>query len=117
MFCEDLFYRLNVVNLKIFLFREWLEDIFKLIDYFVYKYVDVNGVVYCLFLQDVEFNVKWYFWIGNVRELENMIYRVVFLFIGFEIDVELIWMLDGMCVGDFFIGFGVVGFIVVDFSG
>lgn len=74
-FREDLYYRLNVIPLKIPPLRERKEDIPLLIDYFLKKICNsekrfTNGAIRLL---------MEYPWKGNVRELENVIERVVLL--------------------------------------
>ncbi|WP_294703213.1 sigma 54-interacting transcriptional regulator [uncultured Fusobacterium sp.] len=72
-FREDLYYRLNVIPLKIPALRERQEDIPLLIDYLKEKYNKILGGVNI----DIDKNVKDIFfkhsWPGNVRELENSI--------------------------------------------
>lgn len=78
-FRKDLFYRLNVVNIKVPPLRERKEDIGWLTFYFLNKYsfeqkrelLDLPDKIYQRF-QD-------YHWAGNVRELENVVRRAVAL--------------------------------------
>ncbi|WP_347490941.1 sigma-54 interaction domain-containing protein [Desulfoscipio sp. XC116] len=74
-FREDLFYRLNVVNLPIPPLRERKEDIKNLVLHFIEKYNKLFGLkVVCLSSQ-VENIFQKYSWPGNIRELENTIER------------------------------------------
>jgi two-component system NtrC family response regulator len=80
-FREDLFYRLNVVHIAIPPLRERQEDIRLLVNHFLQKYagerksaVPVLGVA-----QEVDRLFYDYSWPGNIRELENMIERVMIL--------------------------------------
>ncbi len=80
-FREDLFYRLNVVQLVLPPLKERREDIRLLVDHFIEKYaserksiVPVKGVD-----QEVDRLFFDYSWPGNVRELENLIERVMIL--------------------------------------
>ncbi len=76
-FREDLFYRINVVHLRIPPLRERKEDIPLLVNQFLKKYsrennkeiVDIDNSVIEVFMK--------YDWPGNVRELENAIERAV----------------------------------------
>ena len=78
-FRHDLYFRLNVVELKMPALRERAEDISMLANYFVAKYADkcnrkvvgISGATKELLLR--------YDWPGNVRELENAIERAVVL--------------------------------------
>lgn len=76
-FREDLFYRLNVVNIQIPPLRERLADIPLLVDYFIKKYcMSMNkppaSIDQSAMKRLMEFNYP-----GNVRELENMIERAI----------------------------------------
>ncbi len=80
-FREDLFYRLNVVPIRLPPLRERLEDIRPLVQHFIAKYsgernsgMPVSGID-----RDVERLFYEYDWPGNVRELENVIERAVVL--------------------------------------
>ncbi len=76
-FREDLFYRINVINLKIPPLRERKEDIPLLVKHFLKKFNKINYKN----ITDVDDNVMGIFleydWPGNVRELENAIERAV----------------------------------------
>ena len=78
-FREDLFYRLNVVNLMVSPLRERREDIPLLINHFLQKYNRANYKN----VEDVPSNVFKmlinYPWPGNVRELENCVQKAVVL--------------------------------------
>ena len=79
IFREDLYFRLNVVSLKVPALRERPEDIAPLAHFFVKKYVQVNALsLKTLSQESIEF-LKSYNWRGNVRELENTIHRSVVL--------------------------------------
>ncbi|GAB6171198.1 sigma-54-dependent Fis family transcriptional regulator [Paradesulfitobacterium aromaticivorans] len=86
-FREDLFYRLNVVQIEIPPLRWRQEDIFPLAEHFLQKYSSkynkaktIRPEVYRIF--------ERYGWPGNVRELENVIERAVILSEGELIDVS-----------------------------
>ncbi|MBF7083082.1 sigma 54-interacting transcriptional regulator [Desulfallas sp. Bu1-1] len=74
-FREDLYYRLNVVNLSIPPLRERKEDIRALVDCFIEKYNRLFGIQVTGLTQEVETIFQRYSWPGNVRELENVIER------------------------------------------
>ncbi len=78
-FRQDLFYRLNVVNLEMPALRKRQEDIPLLASYFAVKYADrcnrrVTGIS-----PEAKARLAAYDWPGNVRELENAIERAVVL--------------------------------------
>ncbi len=87
-FREDLFYRLNVINVELAPLRERKEDLKPLADYFLKKYAAKcrrDRVV----LSKAAFSVLLrYDWPGNVRELENVIERAVVLCRGEVIEPQ-----------------------------
>jgi transcriptional regulator with PAS, ATPase and Fis domain len=87
-FREDLFYRLNVVNIYVPPLRERLEDIPLLVDYFIKKYcTSMNrqpvSIDDAALKRLEEFNFP-----GNVRELENMIERAIVVGNGRKISLK-----------------------------
>ncbi|MDT8401091.1 MAG: sigma-54 dependent transcriptional regulator [Bacteroidales bacterium] len=88
IFREDLYYRLNVVNIRIPALRERVEDIPLLVNHFIRKYCksmsrDLLSVEPAALkhLQELEYP-------GNVRELENMIERAIVIGNGKEIRLK-----------------------------
>jgi len=78
-FREDLYFRLNVIPLYSPSLREKKEDIPLLIDYFSKIYADENNFKAKKFSEDaVEAMVK-YPWKGNVRELKNVVERLIIM--------------------------------------
>lgn len=74
-FREDLYYRLNVLNLNVPPLRERKEDIPLLIDNFITKLYQKFGI-YKKF-SDVAINILTnYYWPGNIRELKNIVERI-----------------------------------------
>jgi two-component system response regulator HydG len=78
-FREDLFYRLNVITLKLPPLRERREDIPLLVDYFLKKYSEKNGKSIRGISREAMNTLEVYDWPGNVRELENAIEQAVVL--------------------------------------
>ena len=74
-FREDLFYRLNVVNLKIPPLRERKEDIPLLIKHFIKKHKG-NEKAEKAIQKNIQ-DIMSYHWPGNVRELENFVQRAI----------------------------------------
>ncbi len=89
-FREDLYFRLNVISLRVPPLRERPADIAALADHFARRYADVNGVPYrklsAAALQRLVANP----WRGNVRELENALHRAVLLATGDVLDTDAI---------------------------
>ncbi len=79
MFREDLYYRLNVVNIKIPPLRERKDDIPSLIEYFTDMYCKENGREKLEISKEAFDMLMKYNYPGNVRELENIIERAVVL--------------------------------------
>lgn len=74
-FREDLFYRLNVVELRIPPLRERPEDIPLLAEYFLQRITRKNGMARIRISAEATASLSEYHWPGNVRELENTIAR------------------------------------------
>jgi len=78
-FREDLYYRINVVNIKTTPLRERKEDIIPLVNNFIKKYaveyhkpaITINEKVNAILLR--------YSWPGNIRELENIIQHMIIM--------------------------------------
>jgi two-component system response regulator AtoC len=78
-FREDLYYRLNVVNIELPPLRERKEDIPLLAEHFLNKFAMENQKEITGFSPEAMELVLDYDWPGNVRELENAIERAVIL--------------------------------------
>ena len=74
-FREDLYYRLQVVQLDLPPLRRRMEDIDVLVRYFIEKYNRVFGKKVCEISEDALRIFKAYDWPGNVRQLENVMER------------------------------------------
>jgi DNA-binding NtrC family response regulator len=89
-FREDLFYRLNVINVFLPPLRERKEDIPPLVQHFLEKYAAENGKAGIEIKAEALDLLMDYGWPGNVRELENTIERAVVLGSGNSIGADLI---------------------------
>lgn len=78
-FREDLFYRLNVVRIKLPPLRERREDLAMLAHHFLQKYTGTADHPVRGFARETLALLDQYSWPGNVRELENAIERAVSL--------------------------------------
>jgi len=78
-FREDLYYRLNVINLAMPPLRDRKEDIPLLVDHFLRKYCEENQKPWIRFSPEAMRMLMDYNWPGNVRELENTVERAVVL--------------------------------------
>ncbi len=88
-FREDLYYRLNVIAIKIPSLRERSEDIPLLVEHFIHKFGEENGREPCRLDSGAMKTLLDYDWPGNVRELENVIERAVVLSSGKVITEDL----------------------------
>ncbi len=89
IFRDDLYYRLNVIVIKIPPLRERTEDIPLLSEHFIKKYEEENQRENCLVEPSAMKVLMDYDWPGNVRELENVIERAVVLSPGNRITADL----------------------------
>jgi two-component system response regulator AtoC len=87
-FREDLFYRLNVIQIGIPPLRERREDIPLLVNYFIKRYNEKHNLKVKNISSAALNLLLEYDWRGNVRELENAIERAVILSEGNRIEVS-----------------------------
>jgi DNA-binding NtrC family response regulator len=76
-FREDLYYRINVIPVRLPPLRERIEDLPVLVDFFIKRYAarfhkDVRGIA-----ESTLSMLSHHWWPGNIRELENLIERLV----------------------------------------
>ena len=87
-FREDLFYRLNVVNIEVPPLRERIEDIPLLVDYFIKKYcTSMNRPLITIDSSALK-RLEGFPFPGNIRELENMIERAIVVGNGRKITLK-----------------------------
>jgi len=89
LFREDLYYRLNVVPLRIPPLRERSEDIPELITHFLSR-AEADGMPAKTFVPDAMARLQDYRWPGNVRELENLVQRLSALYTQDVITLETV---------------------------
>ncbi|MEJ2344840.1 MAG: sigma-54 dependent transcriptional regulator [Gammaproteobacteria bacterium] len=87
-FREDLYYLLNVVPLRIPPLREHREDVPELLSYYVDYFVHTDHLAYRRFTVAAQNRLRNYTWPGNIRELKNMVQRLLILGAGEEIDTD-----------------------------
>ena len=81
-FRDDLFYRLNVLPINIPPLRERKEDILILIDHFITRYCTKNNRKPVEITDTALQKLQAYLWPGNIRELQNMVERLVIMTSG-----------------------------------
>ncbi|MCL2760992.1 MAG: sigma-54 dependent transcriptional regulator [Desulfuromonadales bacterium] len=87
-FLPDLYYRLNVVPLHIPALREHLEDIPELVKYFLDRFCIKEGREKKEASKDTLKALKNYDWPGNIRELKNIIERMVIMSSGQFLEIS-----------------------------
>ncbi len=85
---EDLYFRLNVINLCLPPLRERKEDIKLFAEYFIKKYSKENFLPEKKLSPSALDKILQYRWPGNVREIENTMHRATLIAIGNEIISE-----------------------------
>jgi DNA-binding NtrC family response regulator len=94
-FREDLFYQLNVLPLRIPPLREHPEDIPDLLNYYVDYFVRHDNLKYRRFGFAAQNRLRQHDWPGNIRELKNLVQRLLILGNQEEISADEI----GACLG------------------
>ncbi len=89
LFREDLFYRLNVVPIRLPPLRERREDIPELVHHFL-STAGADGLPAKMLDRDALAELTRYHWPGNVRELENVIQRLIVLYSQETIDRDIV---------------------------
>jgi two-component system nitrogen regulation response regulator GlnG len=89
LFREDLFYRLNVVPIRLPPLRERTEDVPALVRHFLAKAAGEGLGVKSLTPRALE-KLKGYRWPGNVRELENLTRRIAALYSQDVVDADVV---------------------------
>ncbi|MCC6598384.1 MAG: sigma-54-dependent Fis family transcriptional regulator [Alphaproteobacteria bacterium] len=85
-FREDLYFRLNVVNLGLPPLRERPGDIVTLGQFFADKYADANGMKRKKLSENAKAKLVGYGWRGNIRELENTMHRAILVSVEDELE-------------------------------
>ena len=93
-FRQDLYYRLNVVNINIPPLKDRPDDIIVLAKHFAKKYSELNDIPLKEMTPAAEQKLLNYLWPGNVRELENTVHRALLLSSGDKIDEDAILLDD-----------------------
>jgi len=95
-FRQDLFYRLNVIQVRLPPLRERREDLPLLVDHFIRKFSAEHGRPVARATPEVMSALMAYHFPGNVRELENMIERAVTLATSDQLAIDAFPNLAGL---------------------
>ena len=87
-FRDDLYYQLNVLSLKIPALREHAEDVPALLEFFVNHFMETQGLPFRRFTPAAQSYLGNYEWPGNLRELKNLVQRLLILGTSDTIDME-----------------------------
>lgn len=93
-FREDLYFRLNVVNLALPALRERPKDILPLAQFFADKYAEANSVPKKKIGKEASALLQDYPWRGNIRELENTMHRAILMALEDDIEPAAIHLQD-----------------------
>ena len=94
IFREDLYYRLNVVRIKLPPLRDRLADVPSLVDFMLQRLASEKKIRARKVSPEALAVLCAYTWPGNVRELENTLHRAVLLATGTEISPDALLMQD-----------------------
>lgn len=98
-FREDLYYRLNVLQIQVPSLAEHKDDIPLLIDHFLHTFADDMMETIPTFNDNALQLLMSYHWPGNVRQLQNVIQRILFTYEN-EITMETVKFAIGTPVGE-----------------
>lgn len=95
-FREDLYFRLNVVNIRLPALRERPGDIVSLAQFFADKFADANGLPKKKLADATQEKLKSARWRGNIRELENTMHRAILMSMQDEIEPDAVHLQNAM---------------------
>ena len=78
-FRDDLYFQLSIVPIRVPPIREHYEDIPELLEYYVNFFVEQEGLSYKHFTTAAQNRLRRYSWPGNLRELKNLVQRLLIL--------------------------------------
>ncbi len=87
-FRDDLFYHLNVVPLTIPALRDHADDVHDLLNFYIDYFVSNEKLVYRHFSVAAQNRMRNYSWPGNIRELKNLVQRLLILGSSEEIEAD-----------------------------
>jgi DNA-binding NtrC family response regulator len=87
-FREDLYYRLNTIELRLPSLHERSQDIIPLTQFFIAKFSQKYQRDYCELTLGAQQALIDYYWPGNIRELSHLVERAVLLSTNQSIDIE-----------------------------
>jgi DNA-binding NtrC family response regulator len=109
-FRQDLYYLLNEVSITIPPLREHSEDVPALLSFYVDYFVSHEKLSFRRFSMAAQNFLRNYSWRGNVRELKNLVQRLMILGVGEDIELDEVKSALGSDVGDVVVSSSVPGF-------
>ncbi|MDH5407997.1 MAG: sigma-54 dependent transcriptional regulator [Gammaproteobacteria bacterium] len=95
-FRQDLYYQLNVLPIQVPALRQHREDVPELLNYYISVYVDQEKLPYRKFSMAAQNRLRNYTWPGNIRELMNLVQRLLITGSSDEISLEEV----ELCLGE-----------------
>ncbi|MCP4696221.1 MAG: response regulator [Gammaproteobacteria bacterium] len=89
-FREDLYYRINTIEMKLPALRERGRDILLLAEFFLHRFAKEEQKDFHAFSAEAENKLLRYAWPGNVRQLQNTIHNAVILNKGKQVAAEML---------------------------
>lgn len=99
-FRQDLYYLLNEVTLDIQPLREHSEDVPALLNFYVDYFVTQDKLAFRKFSMAAQNFLRNYSWRGNVRELKNLVQRLMILGVGEDIELDEVKSALGSVIAD-----------------
>ncbi|MGR9086169.1 MAG: sigma-54-dependent transcriptional regulator [Gammaproteobacteria bacterium] len=99
-FRQDLYYLLNEVTLEIQPLRDHSEDVPALLSFYVDFFVKQDNLPFRKFSMGAQNFLRNYSWRGNVRELKNLVQRLMILGVGEDIELDEVKSALGTVIGD-----------------
>ncbi|MFZ2727337.1 MAG: sigma-54 dependent transcriptional regulator [Methylococcaceae bacterium] len=99
-FRQDLYYLLNEVTLDIQPLRNHSEDVPNLLSFYVDYFVNQDKLPFRRFSMAAQNFLRNYSWRGNVRELKNLVQRLMILGVGEDIELEEVKAALGTVISD-----------------
>ncbi|MDD5580192.1 MAG: sigma-54 dependent transcriptional regulator [Methylobacter sp.] len=99
-FRQDLYYLLNEVIINIQPLREHSEDVPALLSFYVDYFVSQDKLSFRKFSMAAQNFLRNYSWRGNVRELKNLVQRLMILGVGEDIELDEVKSALGSVIGD-----------------
>ncbi len=78
-FSDELYFQLSVLPISVPPLREHYEDVPELLEYYVNYFVGQEGLAYRRFSTAAQNRLRGYHWPGNIRELKNLVQRMLIL--------------------------------------